>query len=383
MKRSPALALSMLALLPALSCKSAALRDDIRFELTFSFVPTIRKPDVLHLPYVTGAKVNLWLEDDAGADMNGWRFDSSDPAVFSIETRETGIGTMRGVLRARAEGRSVVRAYDTLGRLRYTYDIPVVAPDRVELYSHGPLLLREPESAARVEEARILEGGKATFLVRYFRGNRRLHGNGALVAAASGGIAAEPRTTFLFENQEWISLSARSAGEHALDLAAGSSPAVRFRVVGVREQDLVRLELDGGDEGRARRGDWLNVVVTGVDRSGHTVLGVDCAWLLEGESQYGRGPGWPWEEEASDVGDLFRYEYRAGFPKMLVAERGGLQAQATIHAGLGYVSSTNKLGCSAAGDDTASLAGAVLILLAALLISRRQPRRGRDSEGDR
>lgn len=365
--------LSLCAVLLAAGCKTAALRDDIRTDLNFSFSPiTIWKSDELHLPYVTGAKVSVWLEDDANADMNDWRFESSAPEVLSVTTRDTGIGSMRAAVTAGAAGTAVLRALDVSGRIRYSFSIPVVAPDRAELAPHGPLLLHQSPAQAAVTDARILAGGSTTFHVRYFAGNRRLFGNGALRVAPSAGVLAEPRTTFLFENQEWLTITARRPGEQQVGLSAGTTALPALRVVAVDESALRRIVLSGEDEGGARRGDWLNITATGVDDAGQTVYGVDCDWVLEGVTQ--TTDGWPWDQAPSEVGDLYRYEYRGDLTKSLTASRGTHEATATLHAGLGYVSSTNTLGCSAGGDDIGALWGALLVLGAALLVARRKPR---------
>ena len=351
-------------------CKSAALRDDIQLDLTFSFAPTLRKPDKLHLPYVSGAKVSVWLEDDDKADMKDWRFETSDPSIFAVTTRDTGIGTMRGDLVARAEGSANLRAFDPTGRLRYDYRIPIAAPDRIELSAHGPLVLHERPENAIVDEARILAGGQATYLVRYFKNGARLYGNGALEAFAQGGFVAEPRRSFLFEEQEWLTLTMTDPGAHSLTLRAGTSTRT-VPVAGVLESELSRVVLDGEDEASAKAGTMLSVVATGVDRAGHSVLGVDCSWTMGGRQQ--SGEGWPWDQPTRDVGDLFRYEFKGNAPKTLVATRNGLEAEAVIHAAVGFVSSTNRIGCAAGGDDAAGLVAAVCVLIAALLVARKQP----------
>ena len=366
-------------ILCASGCKTAALRDDIELDLRLSFSPlsAVWKSDTLHLPYVTGAKVNITLDDDAGADMTDWRFESSDPSVLAIQMRDTRVGTMSARVTAGREGAATVRAYDTLGRQRYAYEIPVVAPDRVQLSPHADLLLRMSATASRVEEARILAGGTATYLVRYYRGNRRLNGNGALIARPPSGVIAEPRTTFLFENQEWLSLTPNGVGAQSVELFAGATPLGRFAVMGVQESALQRIVLEGEDEGRARRGDWLNVVAKGVDPEGRTVLGLDCEWTMEGDLQ-GASTA-PWARDVAAVGDLYRYEYRGDLTKSLTANLGQKDATAILHAGLGYVSSTNKLGCAAGGDDVAGLISALCVLGAALLVSRRARSRRRAS----
>ena len=54
-----------------------------------------------------------------------------------------------------------------------------LVPDRVELDAHGSLILGRADEAP-VSEARVVENGEATYLVRYFRDGQQLHGNGVL-----------------------------------------------------------------------------------------------------------------------------------------------------------------------------------------------------------
>jgi hypothetical protein len=122
-------------------------------------------------------------------------------------------------------------------------------PDRVELLAHGSLILGRDDEAV-VREARLLEGGEATYLVRYFRGGRQLHGNGVLGVEAPEGVTSTPRTSFLFENREWLTLDTTAPMTGMLDVYAdevrvGSVPLVVVPE-GSIEDIVVLTQSEGG-----------------------------------------------------------------------------------------------------------------------------------------
>jgi MYXO-CTERM domain-containing protein len=126
--------------------------------------------------------------------------------------------------------------------------------------------------------------------------------------------------------------------------------------------------LEGEDEGAAHKGEWLSVIAYGLDARGRPLRGIDFDWTLEGVTQ--ESGRWLWEEEP-EVHDLFQYDFVAGVYKTLTATHGGHSATAMIHAGHGFVSSTNRLGCGAAPGSPAT-GGLLALLLVGLLALRRR-----------
>ncbi len=197
-----------------------SMTDDI--DLTWDFALTPRRfDDNLHSPYVRGAAVTVFAHSsDDGEDLQGWSIESSDPAVFRIDGAVASGDrdlAMRG--QAVGEGTATLTLLDPRGHAVGHGVAEVRLPDAIELDAHGSLILGRDDEA-QVAEARVLAGGAATYLVRYFQGGRELHGNGVLSADVPAGVTAEPRTTFLFENREWLTLDTTSVGTGSVQLIA-------------------------------------------------------------------------------------------------------------------------------------------------------------------
>src|SRR5512140_2911 len=204
------------------ACTSTyTMTDDI--DLTWDFTLTPSKfSDDLHSPYVRGTKATLFAHSsDDNPNFTGWTIVSSDPGVFRVDDNvvdTSGHGLASHGL-AVGEGTAELRLLDASGHEVGHGVAEVLLPDRVELDAHGSLILGRADEAP-VGEARVVENGEATYLVRYFRGDRELHGNGVLTVDAPAGVTAQPRTTFLFENREWLTLHTTAPGTSTLQLHA-------------------------------------------------------------------------------------------------------------------------------------------------------------------
>jgi hypothetical protein len=239
--------------------------------------------------------------------------------------------------------------------------VSIEQPDHADLYAHGPLLIGSPEDS--VSSVQVLSGGSATFLVEYSHAGHRVYGNGVLGAAAPGNaVLAEPRTTFLLINREWLTVTALAGatGEVAISLTANGSPVGSVLVHLASEADLSRIALSGQDESGAKKDEPMAVLLQGYDRNNQSIYGVEATFLLAGVMQTGSG-------------DLFRYSYDPRKPTMLLASHGDKQASAMLHTGSGYVTSTNVIGCQAAGGRPGpALPLALAAGLALLLLARRR-----------
>src|ERR1051325_7207176 len=336
-----------------------SMTDDI--DLTWDFTLTPRQfDDNLHSPYVRGTRTTVFAHSsDKGESLRGWSIESSDPAVFAIgpAAQTTSDDDLAVGGQATGEGTATLMLRDPHGNAVGRGFAEVLLPDAVELDSHGSLILGR-EDEAPVHEVRVLAGGEATYLVRYFRGGRELHGNGVLSAVPPANVAAQERTTFLFENREWLSLQASTVGNGTVQLQADGVVAATMPVVVVPESAIADVVVLTESESGHQDGDWLVALAQAYDTNGERIFGVDYNWNVGGAAQQGDG-------------DLYRYQFKSGQFVMVRAQRGTHTDAAQIQSQGGYVGSTNHIGCGAGGGGGLAWGG-----LLALALVGRQRRRG-------
>lgn len=343
------------------------LRDDV--DLTLDFAPLLGPSEQLHSPYVRGASFNIYLDDSgpSGRIGSGWSLESDAPAVFAVSNvrvqEYSHEGKKRRYLQAAVatlqQGQAAVIVRDERGGEVLRTTVEVLQPDRIELLAHGPLLLDRPEDQAVMREVQVLTGGTATFLARYYSGDRRLYGNGALSVATptDGSVTAQVKKTFVFEDRDWLAISALREGPSQVMLLAAGEPVSTVAVLGVGESALAQVQLSQADRvtsGEARDGQWEVVLAETWDRRGAPIYGVEFMWTYGNDPQLG-------------AGDLYRYEFKRGMRRMLSARHGGMGANLMIEGKEGFVDSTNHLGCNLAGragSGRGTRAGLVLLVAA-------------------
>lgn len=370
--RLPTLCLLLLGSL--LAACSYDLYDDV--DLTLNFAPLVGPSEALHSPYVKGARFSVFLGEQGSVNHigDGWRLESDQPAVLAIsDVRRKEYeqdGKKRTYLQAAAtaleEGQAAIIVRDGDGAEVFRGTIEVLRPDRIELLAHGPLLIERPADQALTPSLQVLTGGTATFLARYFRGDRQLFGNGTLSVAASAAneVTAQVRRTFLFEDRDWLSVSAQREGTSQLELQAAGESISRVTVIGLSEAALAQVQLSQAE--RVTRGDSKDgrqevVLAEAFDRSGQPVYGVTFSWSFGGTPQTGEG-------------DLYRYEFKHGMRRMLSAQHGAMAANLMIEGKPGYVDSTNNIGCAMGGRAGGGGITAALLALAAVVLRRRRAR---------
>jgi hypothetical protein len=344
----------ILAMLLGACGPTITLTDDI--DLTWDWGPTLtRFEDSLHGPYVRGTRTTLYVgSSDDKQDWTGWTIASTDPTIVRVDATAYGSDGLSAPAQAVAEGECDLVVLDDKAKVVGRGHAVVAFPDRVELDAHGYLIVGRDDEAP-VTEARILEGGEATYLVKYFAGDTELHGNGVLTTGAVDGLDPEPRTSFLFENREWLSITSTASGTVQLPLIVDGTPLGTAQVVTVGEDAIDGMALIPQGEDNASNGDWLVALAQSYDANGQRIFGVDYTWDLDGT---------PLDAE----GDLYRYEYQSGDWEMVTATHSAASDSAMIQSDKGYVDSTNNVGCNAAG------ASSPLIGLALLLVKRRKRR---------
>lgn len=316
-----------------------SMTDDV--DITWDFGATLsRFDDDLHRPYVRGAKVTLFAHSsEDNPDFRGWTIVSSNPSVFRVDENVLdAVGTQLSAHgQAVGEGTAELTLLDASGDEVGSATAEVVTPDRVELAAHGSLILGRDDEAP-VNEARVISGGKATYLVRYFRAGRQLYGNGVLTVTTPAGVTPLPRTSFLFENREWLTLDAAATGTGAgsMELLADGVKVASVPVVIVPETAIVDVVLLTQSEKGREDGDWMVTLAQAYDGDGLRIFGVDYMWNVDGVTQVGDG-------------DLYRYRFKKGQFQMVQARRGSHTDSVMIQSDEGRVGSSNNIGCSAGG----------------------------------
>ncbi|MEM6991007.1 MAG: hypothetical protein AAF721_10930, partial [Myxococcota bacterium] len=280
---------------------------DLEFDL-------FRQGDDLHTPYVVGADFSICADSARKRQLDGTELASGDPSVFEVgatDVNEDGDQICASVI-ALEEGPVEILVLDD-GDVVASAQLDVRAPSRAELYAAGPVLADRPGESGRTEAPQILEGGTATFLVRYFDGDTQLHGSGALKVESSEELALEPLETIFFEDREWLRISPSEVGAFDVELATPAGPFAELPVVIVADDAIADVAVLGSDESAREAGDPMMVYAQAYDEDDGFIYGVDYEWTLGGEAE----PG---------TGDLFRYDYDPAEREELVARHGDLDA---------------------------------------------------------
>jgi MYXO-CTERM domain-containing protein len=344
--------------------------DDVDFVLDFSR----GKKDHLTTPYVAGAEVSfsVWDEDDRrGTDFTGWRLASSDEQVLRVTDVVATDERVEARGFAMGEGIADLVLLDEGGEVVSSVEVPVGFPTRVELLAAAPMFLGRDDVPARAQNPQVLVDARvprrdssgaagtfeATFLVRYFDGNTRLHGHRALELDHQDGIDAWVEHSYFAENRDWLKVRPLEEGVHALDLQVGGRTFATAEITGVGAEAVERVELFGEDESRASEGDQLLVIAQAFDEGDEPIYGVAYHWSLAGR-------------EETEVGDMYRYIFDPSARSTLVADFEGVGAQATIRGVEGFVGSSNEISCSI--DPNGRTPTWTVVLLGLGLLARRR-----------
>lgn len=340
----------------AAGCHSYALADDVDTVWDLSPTPS----DHLNTPYVIGATVGvraLGVDDD----LEKFTVTSEDESVVRCVADGEGGSECTMVSPGTA-------TLDLLkdGDVVHTSDVEVKIPTSATLTPRGPILVAASEDDVDpVTDARVLVGGTATFLVRYFADGELLSGTGALGVETKSGDAVGTATDLsFFESREWLQVSPTSQGPSVLTITADEHPVATFAIAGVPASAVADVALDRESESGAKDGDWLVVLANATDKDGEPIFGIDYDWDIDGDTQDGSG-------------DLFRYEFDSREEQTLTATFNGSSSSISIHEqpGSGFVDSSNSA-CSMSNAPSSSRAVAMIaVALAAASLMRRRSRR--------
>jgi uncharacterized protein (TIGR03382 family) len=333
------------------------MSDDIDLTWDFKLTPFDTFDADMHTPYVRGTSVGIDVtSSDSDRSFTGWTLETSDEGVFRFDHDPlqdpdgTNLSDAYQSGTAVGEGTAMLTVRDEHGDVVGGTEIEVYVPDRVVLEAHG-YLIQGRDDEAEIDDVRMLADGAATYLVRYFRGDRELHGNGVLSAITPADLVAEPRTSFLFENREWLTLHSSVPGAFTVDLAADGVPLGTRAVEVVPEADIAFVRVETPSERGHDDGDPLVLLAQAYDAQERRIFGIDYNWTVDGLAQTG-------------LGDLYRYDFKKDSPQQVTASRGGKSDTVTIHSDYGYVDSSNNVGCQAGGGGGAGTAFGVLAFAA-------------------
>jgi hypothetical protein len=333
-------------------CHQYSLVDDIQLDFNL-FDPPLGPTNELHLPYVQGAKVSIFVDGVDSKSAKGLAFESDDPTILSVD----GVGSDGTAsctahhagtvtLRARLNGSEIVSG-----------DVTVALPTRAVLSPTGPLFVGDPTPLGADNTVQVLNGGTATFLVTYFDGETQLFGNGVLGATPSAGISATPEQTFLLQEREWIQVTPTATGTQTVALSADGVPFGTLTVSSVDESAIASVSLEPSSTSGAKNGDGEVVLAQSFDAARQPIFGVTYTWNLAGEEQTGEG-------------DLFKYTFAGSKTGSLSAQFGSLSASTSIHGTSGTVASSNNIGCAASPGAPVGSAAALGLAVAALAVLR-------------
>jgi MYXO-CTERM domain-containing protein len=350
------LAIAALGLLAG--CHQYSLVDDVQLEFNL-FDPPLGPTNELHLPYVQGAKVDIFVDGVDSKSTSGLTYESDDPTILSVDSVGsdgsascTALHAGTVTLHARLNGSEIVSG-----------DVTVALPTRAVLTPTGPLFVGDPAPLGADNTVQVLNGGTATFLVTYFDGETQLFGNGVLGATPSAGISGTPEQTFLGQEREWIQVTPTATGPQTVALSADGVPFDTLTVGSVDESAVASVSLEPTSTAGAKNGDGEVVLAQAFDAALHPIFGVSYTWNLAGEEQTGEG-------------DLFEYDFDSSKTGQLSAQFGSLSASTSIEAESGTVSSSNDIGCAAAPGAPGGSAAALGLAVAALAVLRLRRRSG-------
>jgi MYXO-CTERM domain-containing protein len=339
-------------LLVVCGCQRVALVDNI--DLTLDFTPLVGPSDALHTPYVVGATFDVWVQTAQKQSLANWTITSSDSTILSTGTSNyPDDHSLYVTVHAQTVGSVNLSVLDDHGSVQHTHPIEIRQPNRIDMLSHGSLIIGKGDAAALASNPAVLAGGQGTFLTRYYDGTTLLSGNGALTVAPSGGVDANVLQSFLFENRDWLQVTATGTGSGSVGLVVGGQTVAQLPVDVVPESALASMDLLGLNESQAHKNDWLVVLAQPYDSTGRVVFGANFSFTTNGVA-------------ADGIGDLYRYTYDATKPVMLEATHGILMDGVLIHSSGGFVDSTNHVFCST--SPGAPPASPVVLLIAASLL---------------
>jgi hypothetical protein len=347
---------------------SVAMQDS--FELDLLGPAT----DDLHTPYVNGAKFDITIATTGytATATTSWSLESGDSTVIRVDG-STSPGNFQ--VETVGTGHTTLSVVDAKGNVLDTHGVDVAEPDSVQLCAHGLLLGGLSDAQAQVTQASVLEGGTATFLVRYFQGSQELWGNNAVRPTGTGAVTAMTTTSSFGDDRDWVEVDAAQPGTGQVSLVVGGSTMAVIPTTVVASSAIQSVGALAQSDANASNGNTLYVFARAFDAQGGDVYGASFAWQVGGAAVSSALTG------SSMPSDVLSYTYSSSASETVSDELGSFASPLiTIHGTGAAVESTAEVGCSvarAAGSNGAAGGGLVLVLGAAAMLWVRRRREAR------
>jgi hypothetical protein len=266
------------------------------------------------------------------------------------------------------------------GQILLRQPVDVIAANRVTLHFHGDAMFRQATKETEVLRPKIVVGGRATFLVRYYKDDVRLNGTGVLSVDAPndtewidnipilGELSREYRSsdhvetrvvgTYFGADRDWLQIIPLQEGSYTMVLRADGDPIGEITVDAVSRDSIEAVSLRRRTDIRGRGPGRGLVLAEAFDIDGNAIYGLDYRWQRDGEA-------------VAQTGDLYLYE-RGGSQTTLSIRTDQHESAIQIRAGRGHVESTNEPGCDTAASSEFNPVSALAICLGLLALRRRR-----------
>jgi hypothetical protein len=316
---------------------------------------------------VQGSTFNITVEAGNNQNTAGWKLVSSNPSVMTVSIPGAGDLTFGAV--AVGAGTATLTVTDASGKTLDSASIEVEEPTSVELCAQGLLVSGESDDASTVGTVRVVSGGTATFLARYFNGSQELFGNNALRPTASG-VATATTAAADYSVRDFLEVSAAQIGSGTVSLGVGQF-VTQVPVVAVDPTAVAKVGYAAESEANAGKGQTMYVFGRAFDADGDDLFGASFAWSVDGATlpatvHITNGPT-----------DLLTYSYDASQTETVADSLDGFTASTSVHGAPSTTttSSTENVGCSIArgvGSDRGMAGGAVILASLGAVAARRR-----------
>ena len=331
------------------------VEDDMKYEIF---------EEKLHTPYVVGTSVEIAVDREDRMPIEGWDVRSMNPNILSIDTiyKSTDGRRMHLSCKAAAPGETQLMIYDHQGNVKTSRWIRVEMPDELRLLPAGlqKILHGRAPSLNLNEPILLLDEGKATFEVEYYKEGQRLFGNGALkIQVTDYSMTAKNLKTYWAENREWLQVKASRQGATRLWLKVGGQTMKTIYFDVVDPTEVQKLQIDADNEyDDADDGGYYLLLARAFDWEGREIFGVAFDWDADGVYE--------------GNGDLYEFRYREGALSTITVSGAGLTDHVQVEMDYGNVSSSNRLGCGIMPGSLSSAALFPFLAIFGLLIIRRK-----------